>query len=174
MTADVAADGERTSKDAMASISGQLVVLSTGEHALLRRMYLTEKPAADGAVVKLLLHAGIAAHVYERDYSAWRLLAHVSALLSGTGRARVHDGRRGLGAALHDAGLSESRLLRLTAARGPALVDQIVRAARMLAQADEAPINLWTLLHLAGREPQKAEAARIRVAQDYYSAAARA
>ena len=82
--------------------------------------------------------------------------------------------RRRLGTALHAAGYSEHRLLRLTAARGQGLEDQIIRAARMLAQAGEAPVNLWTLFHLAGRDSGKAEEARIRIAQDYYAAAARA
>lgn len=161
-------------KDPVASVAGHISVLSTGEHALIRRMFLTGKPAADGAVVKLLLHAGLEPPEYTRDYPAWRLLVHVTALLSGTGKAKAHDPRRGLGTALHEARMSENRLLRLTAARGEALQDQLVLAARLLAQAGKGPVNLWTLLDLARRDPDKAEAARIRIAQDYYSAAARA
>ena len=87
---------------------------------------------------------------------------------------RAHPAYWRLGTALHAAGYSENRLLRLTATRGEQLNGQIVRAARMLAQAGQAPVNLWTFLHLAGRDPDKAEEARIRIAQDYYSAAARA
>jgi hypothetical protein len=159
-------------KDPFASISGHLSVLSTGEHALLRRMFLTGRPAADGAVVKLLLHAGMKPQDYQHDYAAWRLVVHVAAQISGTGKAAAHDPRRGLGTALHAAGLSENRIIRLTAATGDALQDQAVLAGRMLAQAGGA-INLRTLLHLVGRDPKRAEQARIRIAQDYYAAAAR-
>lgn len=160
-------------KDAVARISQHISVLSTGDHALLRRMFLTNKPAAEGAVVKLLNHSEVEPAEYNRDYEAWRLLVHVAALLSGTGRVKPHaDGGR-LGAALQAARFSENRLLRLTAARGSRLHEQIVLAARMLAQAGQVPVNLRTLLHLAGRDPDKAERARIRIAQDYYAAQAR-
>jgi hypothetical protein len=164
--------GEKT-KDAVASVASHISVLSTGEHALLRRMYLTGKPAADGAVVKLLHHAGLEPRDYARNYPAWRLLVHIAALLSGTGKAQPHDRRKGWGAALHEAGLSENRLMRLTAARGEALSGQLVLAGRMVAQAGKGPANLWHLLDLAGADPKRAEAARIRIVQDYYAAAAR-
>jgi CRISPR type I-E-associated protein CasB/Cse2 len=166
-----AAEAER--KDPVASIAGHITVLTTGDHALLRRMYLTAKPAADGVVVKLLHHAEVEPSRYSADYAAWRLLAHAAALLSGTGKKAPHDPRKALGSALHDAGYSENRLLRLTAARGEQLHGLVVLAVRMLAQAGQVPVNLWTLLHLAGRDAGKAEEARIRIAQDYYSAAAR-
>lgn len=163
---------ETERKDAAASISGHISVLTTGDHALLRRMYLTGKPAAEGVVIKLLHHAGVEPSTYDADYPAWRLLAHAAALLSGTGKKVPHDRRKSLGGALHDAGYSENRLLRLTAARGERLHDLIVLAVRMLAQAGQVPVNLWTLLDLARCDRAKAEAARLRIAQDYYRAAA--
>ncbi|WP_375288764.1 type I-E CRISPR-associated protein Cse2/CasB [Sphingomonas sp.] len=161
-------------KDPVASIAGQVAHLSTGDRARLRRLYLTRSHEADGVVVGLLHRAGVAVSAREEVFAPWRLLAHVAALLAGTAAAQPHALGRRLGTALHASGLSENRLLRLTAARGPALHAQIVRAARLLAQAGEAPVNLWTLHHLAGRDPDLAEAARIRIAQDYYAAAARA
>ena len=175
MTSEVATvvTPEPRPKDPVASISGQVTQLSTGDHALLRRMYLTNKPAAEGAVVKLLSYAGLKPFDYEDDYQAWRLLVHVTALLSGTGRAQSHDSRRSLGTALQDIGFSENRLLRLTAARGEPLQKQVALVGRMLAQAGGGPVNLRTLLHLVGRDPTKAEQARLRIAQDYYAAEAR-
>ena len=124
-------------------------------------------------VVGLLHRAEVTVPEQSLAFAPWRLLAHVAALLSGTGGEQPHAPGRRLGTALHAAGYSENRLLRLTAARGPALHDQIIRAARMLAHAGQAPVNLWTLLHLAGRDRDRAEEARIRIAQDYYAAAAR-
>jgi CRISPR type I-E-associated protein CasB/Cse2 len=171
MTSEAVASDAKP-KDPVASIGGHLSVLSTGDHALLRRMYLTGKPAAEGVVIKLLHHAGVAPAEYNRDYPAWRLLVHVAALLSGTGRKNPHSPEAELGSALQAAGYSENRLLRLTAARGAALHDQILLAARILAKAGGGSINLWTLLHLALRDADKAERARVRIAQHYYTAAA--
>jgi len=160
-------------KDPIASLAGQVAHLSTGDRAALRRIYLTRSVGADGVVQGLLHRAGVTPSDDPRVFAPWRLLAHVAALLSGTGGQQPHAPGRRLGSALHAAGYSENRLLRLTAARGPALQDQIVRAGRMLAQGGQAPVNLWQVFNLAGRDPERAEAARIRIAQDYYAAAAR-
>ena len=174
MASNPVADTPDKPKDPVASIAGQVPHLSTGDRAALRRIYLTQSNKADGVVVGLLHRAGVPVPERAGAFAPWRLLAHVAALLSGTGGEQPHAPQRRLGTALHAAGYSENRLLRLTAARGPALHDQIVRAARMMAQGGHGPVNLWTLLHLAGRDPDKAEEARIRIAQDYYSAAAKA
>ena len=123
-------------------------------------------------MIGLLHRAGVSAPEGLVSYEPWRLVAHVAALLSGTGGEQPHAPGRSLGRALHAAAYSENRLLRLTAARGPALSAQIIRAARMLAQAGLAPVNLWTLFHLAGRDPDKAEEARLTIAKDYYAAQA--
>jgi CRISPR type I-E-associated protein CasB/Cse2 len=173
MASAVATEQTAEPKDPVASIAGQVAHLSTGDRAALRRIYLTRSHEADGVVVGLLHRAGVTLPPREDVFAPWRLLAHVAALLSGTAGTAAHAPGRRLGTALYAAGYSENRLLRLTAARGPALHDQIIRAGRMLAQAGEAPVNLWTLLHLAGRAPKAAEEARIRIAQDYYAARAR-
>ena len=60
--------------------------------------------------------------------------------------------------------------MRLTAARGPALVDQVVRAARYLAQAGSAPVDLHVVRDLVGDDSTRAEEARMLFARDYYSA----
>ena len=173
MAFEAAALAEDAPKDRVASIAGQVAHLSTGDRAALRRIYLTERHEADGVVIGLLHRAGVTMPMSPDAFAPWRLLAHVAALLSGTGGQQPHAPGRGLGAALHAVGYSENRLLRLTAARGVALHGQIGRAARMLAQGGQAPVNLWSLFHLAGRDPVKADEARIRIAQDYYAATAR-
>lgn len=164
---------EARPKDAVASIAGQVTRLSTGDRAALRRIYLTKRHEADGVVIGLLHRAGVTVPVHADAFAPWRLLAHVAALLSGTGGEPPHAPGRRLGTALQAAGYSENRLLRLTAARGTALHGQIIRAARMLAQGGQAPVNLWALFHLAARDTAKAEEARISIAQHYYAAVAR-
>ena len=173
MTTEAAALPEVKSKDPIASIAGQVSHLSNGDRAALRRIYLTKRHEADGVVIGLLHRAGVTVPVQADAFAPWRLLAHVAALLSGTGGEQPHAPGRQLGTALQAVGYSENRLLRLTAARGTALYGQVIRVARMLAQGGQAPVNLWSLFHLAGRDADKAEEARIRIAQDYYAAAAR-
>lgn len=159
-------------KDPVASVAAQIAKLSNGDRALLRRLYLTQASqsrarAADGVVIGLLHKAGVGIPAHPEAYENWRLLAHVAAVLSGTGGKQPHAPGRRLGTALANAGYSENRFLRLTAARGEPLRDQIRLAARMLAQAGEAPVDLRSIFYLAGRD---ADEARIRIAQDYYAA----
>lgn len=151
--------------------------LSNGDHAALRRMYLTNRISAIGVTVKLLAEAKIETRVYESDWEAWKLIAHVAALLSGTGRLRSHARWRSFGTALRESQpssqSSDKRLLRLTAAKDEALRDQVSLAVRLIARTGNGPFNLVTLLDLVGRDSHKAERGRIRIAQDYYAAQAR-
>ena len=111
--------------------------------------------------------------VWNGTYEVWRLIAHVAAVLSGTGtigkEAHAPEGR--IGSALLDAGVSPARILRLTSLRGPGLHDQIRLVARRIAKAGTA-INLWLIYHLASDNPDAAERARIRIAQEYQAAVA--
>jgi CRISPR system Cascade subunit CasB len=152
-------DSAKIDADWMRSISGQMSHLSTGDRAALRRMELTRSPAADGVVIKLLMQAKVP-------------VTHVAAMLSGTGALPSHAESRSVGAALSEASYSENRVLRLLATRGEGLHDQVRRAARILAKARK-PIDLWTVYHLVGDDEAKAEAARVRIAQDFYPAEAR-
>lgn len=165
------ADAPDKPKDVISSIAGQVANLSTGDRAALRRIYLTRSHQADGVVVGLLHRAGMEIPQDEDRFAAWRLVAHVAALLSGTAGQYPHASGRRLGAALQAARYSENRLLRLTAARGPALHGQIIRAARMLAQAGQVPVDLNAIRDLAGLDMGRAEQARLRIARDYYAAA---
>ena len=171
---NVPSDNTKTTMD---HIAEQLKELSNGHHALLRRMYLTRRrQQADGVVLGLLHGAAVDLDEMQRkpgEYARWCLVAHVGALLSGTTRRVTHVPNAPLGGALLAAGYSENRLLRLTAARGEPLRDQIIRAARVLAQAGQTGIDLWAIYHLAAGTTERAEAARLRIAQDYYTAAVR-
>jgi len=165
-------DGEDAGPDdMMKSVSDEIRKLSTGDRAGLRRIYLTERHDADGVVIGLLHRIGRDIPIRAEAFAPWRLLAHVAALLSGTGGDPSHSRRR-LGAALQAAGYSENALLRLTTARGPMLRGQIIRAARRLAQKGDGPVNLWTVFDLAGRNATKIEEARLRIAHDFYTAEA--
>ena len=172
-----------TNGDAMEQLAKEVRELSTGDRALLRRLFLVQSSSsrsyeADGVVVGLLHRAEILVPARTDLYEIWRLVAHVAALLTGTGNdpPMAHDRRKSLGEALQKASYSELRLLRLTAARGPVLVDQIVRAARVVSRSDQGQgdrraVNLWTVFYLAGGRPAEAEAARLDIAKSYYDAA---
>jgi len=161
-------------RDWVAAVSArvQRPNLSTGDHAALRRLFLTSSATADGVVVGLLVGAGVpdGAWLSPSAFARWRLLAHVAAVVSGTAAVQPHSPAHSLGRALHAAGYSENRFLRLTTARGSALVDQIVRAARYLAQAGQVPVDLRPFHSLTSEDAERAEAARLRLAQDYYAA----
>lgn len=156
----------------MGSIAGQIRYLSTGDRAALRRIELTRSPAAAGVVIKLLTRAKVPSDRQRDDFTRWQIVTHVAAMLSGTGALQSHAEGRPVGTALSEANYSENRVLRLLATRGEALHDQVRRAARILATARK-PIDLWTIYHLVGDHAGKAEAARLRIAQDYYAAKAR-
>lgn len=169
-----AADTPEPRKHPVDSIAGQIRYLSSGDRAQLRRIYLTGRHEADGIVIGLMHGAGVIAPGAPAAFAPWRLLAHCAALLSGTGAKQPHAASRRLGAAFQAIGLSENRLMRLLSAQGPGLDAHVTRAVRMLAQRGEVPVNLRTLFDLVGLDPDRAEAARIRIAQDYYAATAAA
>jgi hypothetical protein len=107
--------------------------------------------------------------ISEAVFRRWSILAHCAGLLSGTGKTSAHSGEwsRSLGQRLSEVGYSEYRLMRLTSAKGSALEDQVVRAARYLAQANAAPVNMKTVRDLL--DPVRAEAARLNIARSYYA-----
>lgn len=161
-------------KNAVASVAGQIPRLPTGQHAALRRMYLTRNrpDEAIGVVMGLLHRAGVSQIEWNSQaaFDRWSLLAHVAALLSGTAAQAPHAPGRKLGRALWEAGYSENRLMRLTSTRGPALDDQVRRAAQFLAKAGQVPVDLQTIHQLISDNPATAETARFEIARAYYDA----
>ncbi|MCF4129602.1 type I-E CRISPR-associated protein Cse2/CasB [Methylobacterium sp. SyP6R] len=191
--------GERTARRApslsaqLRSISGRMPGLPTGTRATLRRL----DPAAPGrgvdAVIPLLIAAGVNRRAFASDegFRRWALICHLVATLAGTAAREVHapvrehgaDGQmtgprhreREAGRRIHAAGVSETRLMRLTTARGPALVAQIARIGRFLAAAGAIPLDLTPLAHLIlseGLDETRADEARLALARAYYAAEA--
>ena len=173
MASDPPPEARPERKHPVDSIAGQIAHLSTGQRAQLRRLYLTGRHEADGIVIEMMHRAGVSIPIAPEKFAPWRLFTHCAALLSGTAGIHPHAVGRRLGGALHEIGLSENRLMRLLSARGDGLEAQAIRAMRMLAQRGEAPVNLKTLFDLIGLDADRAESARIRIAQDYYAAKAR-
>lgn len=162
---------EARPRDPVASLAARIPGLSTGDRAMLRRMPLEAPGRGAGVVIGLLVAAGLSPETMRKEtFDRWALLAHVAAVLSGTGRKDPHSPRVPAGRALQQARYSENRLLRLTAARGTALRDQIVRAARYLAAAGGAPVDLRTLHDLTNPDDDRAEGARLALARGFYAA----
>lgn len=159
-------------KDFVASLAARISALSPGDKSNLRRMTIDSPARSAGLVTGLLVSAGMAniGGMPDIAFRRWSILAHCAALLTGTGSANVHapGWQNGLGRRLQAANYSENRLMRLTAAKGPALEDQVVRAVRFIAQSGGGPVDLRTVRDLL--DPDKAEAARMTIARSYYSA----
>lgn len=99
----------------------------------------------------------------------WATAVHVLALAARPGSGtKASD----VGAALADAGFSESRLGRLLASRGAAFRDQAALAARLLHARDAActPTELAELALVEERAERRAERLRFRIARGYYRA----
>lgn len=175
------------------SISGRMPGLPTGTRAALRRL----DPAAPGrgvdAVIPLLIAAGVSRRAFASDdgLRRWALICHLIATLAGTAAREVHapvrergaDGQltgprhreREAGRRIHAAGVSETRLMRLTTARGPALVAQVARLGRFLAASGALPLDLTPLARLIlaeGFDEARADEARLALARGYYAAQA--
>jgi len=149
--------------------------LGTRESAALRRYDPKSPSRSMSAIVPVLMRA----EVYPVDDDEWRRWGEVLrmiALLSGTGGRRVHStaASAAAGRMLFNARFSENRLARLLTARGSTLGDQLPRLARYLAASGSVPINLHPIVDMVmkdGRDEAGAEAARIRLAREYYQAA---
>jgi CRISPR type I-E-associated protein CasB/Cse2 len=162
----------REKRDEIAAFADQIAHLPTGERAALRRMYLTGSEAAIGVVTGLLHRAGAPPATWRgrSAFGRWHLIAYVAAVLSNTAGEPAHDPDQALGEVLRKADFSENRLMRLIAAKGPALDDQVRRAAQFLAQSRAGPADLRTLDRLLSGEPAIAETARLQIAREYYEA----
>lgn len=168
-------DQEAKRKKAVASVAWWVPRLPAGDRAALRRAMLTDASKVDMALIGLLHRAEVPEidRLGPAGLARWRLLAHFAAVLWGTAAVSSpndspHDPKRGLGHALQEAGYSSLRLMRLTSARGPVLSDQVMRAARYLAQANERAVDLWAVRHLVSGDADRVEEARLRIARDYF------
>lgn len=148
-------------------IAAELARVDAGERADARRM---------GAAGSALFWRMVARHgISPRDEESWRRITKCLALLTpASATESVHASGRPLGAVLADGGdgqarldtpaLSETRLARLLAARGPARLEAIERAVRALAPARprlDAPSLAWAILNTDGRQIARAYYARL-------------
>ena len=142
----------------------------TGPRAMLRRLDLRAPGAlAEPALQRLLVQ------VLPDDWSGqqvmrdWALLAHLLAL----GAPDLHSGGGAFGAALHEAGFSESRLLRLLEADRDTLTVLLPRACRFLVAKGQRlnPPELIRLIRAAAsHDPAPLERVRTDIARAYYRA----
>jgi len=110
------------------AIAAAIGVASSGEKAEARRMDAGGAPVFWRQVARL----GIS----QFQEPQWLHFARLVAILTpSSAQTSIHQNGRQLGAALAGAGLSEPRFARLLAARGPARLNALERAVRMLARA---------------------------------------
>ncbi|WP_347267667.1 type I-E CRISPR-associated protein Cse2/CasB [Paracoccus sp. (in: a-proteobacteria)] len=147
------------------AIAAALAAAGAGERAAARRM---------GSEGSALFWRMVARHkISRRDEESWRRITQLLALLTPSSATETrHQAGHRFGAVLADGGaenarleqpaLSEQRLARLLAARGPARLDAIERAVRALARQQpriDAPSLAWAVLREDGRD----------IARDYYN-----
>lgn len=167
--------GEATERLTMAQrvaeLARAIAALEPGPAAALRRG--PQNGAGAAAFWKLLARYGPGYELDRDREEGWGTLVQAIAILTPKGRNRdnapkepAHDPRRAMGAALHDAGVSELRLARMLTASQRLRRTLVLRLCRRLAAADERRFDLRTLAnfiwygHDAGR----------RIARDYYRA----
>ena len=153
--------------------------------ARLRRM----DPDAPNAAPFWRLMARYGPHASAELDRGWGLVIHGIALMTRVGAPdpagrSAHDRNLPVGRALFEGGApdgttafySETRLNRLLTARGPMLRRLLVRVFRMLAAADRT-FDWYQMAELIlndGRDEQRADYVRRRIARDYYRADDRA
>lgn len=144
--------------------------------APLRRMVPEQWSTNLGTLMPVLVRAGVPVQgIQPQAMARWASLVHLVAILAGTAGTMAHAGGRPTGRVLFDIRFSEARLQKLLSARGAAMADSMARLARFLAANGGAPLDLGPLADLilyADRDGERAENARLRIAGDYYGAAA--
>lgn len=164
-------DPDRTRKDPVASLAGQIRHLGNGERAELRRLDLTRSPTADGIIYGLLARAGVEFQdIRDDEMDAWRVTSFAAAMMSGSAGQGAHAPGRRMGRTLYHAGYSEARLMQLA---GGSSRDRLMRAIRFLSKKADGPFDLRTVRSLADPDPQVRETAARELVRDYFSRPAR-
>lgn len=149
---------------------GDSAALSVGERAALARLDPdAPRPHQVGALARALVLAGIVPDEWQHEtWLRWALIANGMALAG-------HDAQERLGRQFAHANVSESRVTRLLTARGDAFRQQIPRLLRLMASRRVAPNwqELGALILATDRDEERAETQRLRIAGQYYAAAAR-
>lgn len=172
----VEVDASLTLGQIVARLAREIGVLDPGSAAALRRG--PQNGAGAAAFWKLLATYGPTFEMEGNREDGWAVLIQAITILTPKGRRieeasnlSVHDPQIPMGAAVHDAGVSEIRLARLLTAPQRMRRTLSVRLCRRLAAAEQRRFDLRTLanfiLHgddVAGR----------RIAKEYYRAQAQA
>ena len=160
-----------TTGQTVARLAQEIAALEPGPAAALRRGPQNDAGAA--AFWKLLTRYGPDYELDSDREERWGALVQAIAILTPKGRSRnnapkepAHDPRKAMGAALHDARVSELRLARLLTASQRTRRTLVVRLCRWLAAADQRRFDLRTLAQfiLYGDD-----AGRV-IAKEYYRA----
>lgn len=149
------AEKDRLARNAL-SIAAALAAADPGGKAEARRM--------DGAGSPVFWRQGARLHLSPAEEPVWLAYARMVALLTpASATTSVHDPKRPLGAVLHEAGVSEQRLARLVALRGPARLEALERMIRGISRA-RPRLDLVSLARAAfGRDGND-------IARSYYRA----
>ena len=169
------ATGRPTMGETVARLAAEIAILDPGAAAALRRG--PQSGAGAAAFWKLVTRHGPARELDRSREDAWGTLIQAIAVLTPKGTNRneapkgsVHEPRIAMGAALHDADVSELRLARLLTAPEQMRRTLTVRLCRRLAAADQRRFDLRTLARfiLDGGDAGRC------IARDYYRAQAAA
>jgi len=138
------------------SIAAALAATDPGGKAEARRMDGAGAPVFWRQVARLQLSSA--------EEPVWLAYTRMVALLTpASATTSVHDAKRPLGTVLHEAGVSEQRLARLLALRGPARLEALERIIRGIARK-HPPLDLISLARAAF------ECDRNDIARSYYRA----
>lgn len=138
------------------SIAATLAGTDPGGKAEARRMDAAGAPVFWRQVARL--------HLSQAEEPVWLAYTRMVALLTpASATTSVHDAKRPLGAVLHQAGVSEQRLARFLALRGPARLEALERIIRSIAR-QRPPLDLVSLARAAF------ELDRNDIARSYYRA----
>lgn len=131
------------------------------------------RPHQIAALSRALIQAGLSPETWHPGtWKRWALVAHGMALAD-------HDGKGRIGSQLATAGVAEARVTKLLVSRGDAFLQIVPRLLRLLASKQVKPnwYDLSKLIHKndakEAADQEEAEALRLRIAGDYFSAIAR-
>lgn len=155
-------------------LAGFIAHADPGTRAALARLDPEAmRPHQIAALSRALIQAGLSPETWHPStWKRWALVAHGMALAD-------HDGKGRIGSQLATAGVAEARVTKLLVSRGDAFLQIVPRLLRLLASKQVKPnwYDLSKLIHKNdakdAADQEEAEALRLRIAGDYFSAIAR-
>ncbi|MCO6428462.1 type I-E CRISPR-associated protein Cse2/CasB [Nitrosomonas communis] len=151
-----------------ARFTGDTHGLDNGERAALARLDPDGqwRPHQIAALSRTFLYAGLEPATWHAEtWQRWALIAHGMALAG-------HDASQSLGQQFSRADISESRVTKLLTSRDDAFRQLLPRLLRLLVSKNVAPNwhELGGLILSQGRQEEKAENIRLRIAGHFFSA----